>query len=89
MNFKNKQWISNNNFLRLKISDDYSGVKKIHGEINGKWILLEYEPKTNSLTYDLNDIEFEEALNKLKIEAVDNAGNKALFKRDFYRMPNK
>ena len=89
VNFKNKQWISNNNFLRLKISDDYSGVKKIHGEINGKWILLEYEPKTKSLTYDLNDIEFEEALNKLKIEAEDNAGNKALFERDFYRKPNK
>ena len=89
VNFKNKQWISNNKFLRLKISDDYSGVKKIHGEINGKWILLEYEPKTNSLTYDLNDIEFEEALNKLKIEAEDNAGNKALFERDFYRKPNK
>ena len=89
VNFKNKQWISNNKFLRLKISDDYSGVKKIHGEINGKWILLEYEPKTNSLTYDLNDIEFEEALNKLKIEAEDNAGNKAIFERDFYRKPNK
>lgn len=89
VNFKNKQWISNNKFLRLKISDDYSGVKKIHGEINGKWILLEYEPKTNSLTYDLNDIEFEEALNKLKIEAEDNAGNKALFERDFYRKLNK
>ena len=46
INFKNKKWMSNYKYLKLNISDDFSGIKKIRGEINGRWILLEYEPKT-------------------------------------------
>ncbi len=87
INFKEKQWLSNYGFMRLKISDDFSGLKKFRGEINGKWILLEHEPKNNSLIYNFNDLEFKEALNQLKIEAEDQVGNKTIFKRNFYRKP--
>ena len=52
VNFKRQQWLSNYSFLRFKISDDYSGLKKSRGEINGRWIRLEHEPKNNSLIYD-------------------------------------
>ena len=89
VNFKEKQWLSNYSFLRFKISDDYSGLKKFRGEINGKWILLEHEPKNNSLIYDFNDLEFKEALHHLTIEAEDQVGNKTLFTADFYRKPKK
>ncbi|MGA1545755.1 MAG: M23 family metallopeptidase [Flavobacteriaceae bacterium] len=89
INFKEKQWLSNYSFLRFKISDDYSGLKKFRGEINGKWILLEHEPKNNSLIYDFNDLEFKEALHHLTIEAEDQVGNKTLFTADFYRKPKK
>lgn len=85
INFKEGQWLSNYDFMKLKISDDFSGLKKFRGEINGKWILLEHEPKNNSLIYDFSDIEFEEALNQLTIEAEDQVGNKTIFKRNFYR----
>jgi hypothetical protein len=84
-NFKEGQWLSNYDFLRLKISDDFSGLKKFRGEINGKWILLEHEPKNNSLIYDFSDLEFKETLNLLTIEAEDKVGNKTIFKRKFYR----
>lgn len=87
VNFKNKQWLSNYSFLRLKITDDYSGIKKYRGTINGKWILLEHEPKNNSLIYKFNDVKFKEALHQLTIEAEDQVGNKTVFKRDFYRKP--
>jgi hypothetical protein len=86
-NFKEGQWLSNYDFLRLKISDDFSGLKKFRGEINGKWILLEHEPKNNSLIYDFSDLEFKETLNLLTIEAEDQVGNKTMFKRKFYRKP--
>ena len=89
VNFKEKQWLSNYSFLRFKVSDDYSGLKKFRGEINGKWILLEHEPKNNSLIYDFNDLEFKEALHHLTIEAEDQVGNKTLFTADFYRKPKK
>jgi hypothetical protein len=88
VNFKSGQWLSNYSFLRFKISDDYSGLKKFRGEINGRWILLEHEPKNNSLIYDFGDLEFEEALHELTIEAEDQVGNKTVFKRDFFRNYN-
>ena len=88
VNFKSGQWLSNYSFLRFKISDDYSGLKKFRGEINGRWILLEHEPKNNSLIYDFGDLEFEEALHELTIEAEDQVGNKTVFKRDFFRKYN-
>ena len=85
INFEESQWLSNNSFLKFRIKDDFSGLKKIRGEINGKWILLEHEPKNRSLIYDLRDIEFKESLNQLTIEAEDQVGNKTIFKRNFYR----
>ena len=87
VNFRDEQWLSNYSFLRFKISDDYTGIKKYRGSINGKWILLEHEPKRNSLIYDFSDIEFKEALHQLTLEVEDQVGNKTIFKRDFYRKP--
>ena len=65
LNFKNKQWLSDYSYLRLKLSDDYTGIQKYCGEINGRWILLEHEPKDNTLIYDFNDLDIEEALHRL------------------------
>ena len=67
INFKDQQWLSNYKYLRLNISDDFSGIKKIRGEINGRWILLEYEPKNKSLIYDFSDLNFKKPLHKLEI----------------------
>ena len=85
INFKDQQWLSNYKYLKLSISDDFSGIKTIHGEINGKWILLEYEPKNNTIIYDFSDLNFKETLHKLVIVAEDLAGNKTVFRTEFYR----
>ena len=45
LNFKNGDWISKKKYLKLEINDLTSGIKKYDGNINGKWILLEYDPK--------------------------------------------
>ncbi|MDB4159558.1 M23 family peptidase, partial [Flavobacteriaceae bacterium] len=85
LNFKNEQWLSNYSFLKFKIEDDYTGIKSYRGEINGKWILLEYEPKNNTLIFDFSDLDFEQALHEVTIEAEDSVGNKTTFAIDFYR----
>lgn len=87
INFKDQQWLSNYEYLKLKISDDFSGIKKIRGEINGRWILLEYDPKSKNLIYDFSDLNFKKPLHKLVILAEDQAGNKTVFKTEFYRKP--
>ncbi|MDG1023745.1 MAG: M23 family metallopeptidase [Flavobacteriaceae bacterium] len=85
LNFKEKQWLSNYSFLKFKITDDYTGIKSYRGEINGKWILLEYEPKNNTLIFDFDELKFETALHELILEAEDFVGNKTIFSIDFYR----
>ncbi|MEK9853104.1 MAG: hypothetical protein VW441_09040, partial [Flavobacteriaceae bacterium] len=85
LNFKQGQWLSTYNYLRIQLKDDFSGIKSYRGEINGKWILLEYEPKKNLLIYNFEDLKFESGLHQLIIEAEDQVGNQAQLKVDFYR----
>ena len=55
LNFKNGQWLSNFRYLKLKIDDEISGVSNYRATVNGKWILMEYDYKTKTLTHDFND----------------------------------
>ncbi len=89
LNFKNKQWLSSFKYLRVKLTDDYSGIKSYRGEINGKWICFEYEPKNNTLIYDFNDLNFKESLHQLTIEAEDRVGNVSKLEMEFYRKTEK
>ncbi len=84
-NFRNNQWVNDYSFLNFRILDDYSGIKRYKGEINGKWILLEFEPKKNKLFYNLDDIDFDTTLHNLKIEAEDQAGNKTVYEIKYRR----
>ena len=85
VNFYKGQWISRLNYLKLKIKDDFSGIKNYKGFLNNKWILFEYEPKTKILTYNFSDIKFKNTKHNLKIYLEDNVGNKKVFKTMFYR----
>ncbi|AUS06180.1 M23 family metallopeptidase [Pseudotamlana carrageenivorans] len=85
VNFKNEQWISNHSELKIKISDDASGISKYRATINGKWILMEYEYKNNTLTYHFSDDIISETKNNLKLIVTDNVGNNSTFEALFYR----
>ncbi len=85
INFKNEQWISNHKELKIKIIDNESGIKSYRGEIDGEWILLEYEPKTDVLTYNLSDKKFTTAKHNLKITVTDNVGNTNILNTTFFR----
>ncbi len=84
-NFSSDQWLSKFKYLKLKISDDFSGVKSYSGSINGEWVLFEYEPKSSMLTYDFSDKVFEMAKHNLRLEVEDNVGNKTVYKTTFFR----
>ena len=85
INFKNDQWISNHLTLKVKISDKESGIKSFRGEIDGKWILMEYDVTTGILTYNFKDISYAEAKHNLKIVVIDNVGNPNTLEATFYR----
>lgn len=85
INFKNKSWISNHRFLKVKISDSISGIKNYRASINKRWILMEYDTKTKLLTYDFEDHSTIEIENNLKIIVTDNVGNSSTLETVFYR----
>lgn len=85
VNFNDQQWISGNSTLKVKISDDLSGIKSYRATVNGKFILMEYEYKDNMLTHDFSDGVVTETENKLKIIVTDNVGNSNTFEATFFR----
>ena len=85
INFLNKKWISKNKTLKIKITDDLSGISSYRATINGKFILMEYDYKKDVLTYDFKDQIISEVENNLKLIVIDNVGNNTTFESTFYR----
>lgn len=85
LNFKNGSWISNYRYLKVKISDAISGIKNYRATVNGQWILMEYDTKTQMLVHDFNDEVVQDTKNNLKIIVTDNVGNSSTFETIFYR----
>ena len=84
-NIKDQQWLTHFKTLKVKISDSDSGIKSYRGEIDGQWILMEYNVKKGMLSYDFRDKEFIKAKHALKITVTDNVGNTNTLNSHFYR----
>ncbi|PIF01546.1 MAG: peptidase M23 [Maribacter sp.] len=84
-NFKNKQWLTNYHYLSLMISDDLSGIDTYSATLNGEWILMEYEPKKNTITYNFDDRILDKKQCILKVHVKDNVGNTNTYEATFYR----
>ncbi len=85
INFQDGKWLSKYRYLTLKITDDLSGIGNYRATINGKWILMEYEYKNNTLTFDFNDSVITDTKNELKVIVTDNVGNSSTFEATFFR----
>lgn len=85
VNFQDKKWLSKYRYLKVKIDDDLSGISKYRATVNGKWILMEYDYKTNMLVHDFNDNIVKDTKNELKIIVTDNVGNSSTFEATFFR----
>jgi len=84
-NFKDGQWVTHFKTLQVKIADNESGIKSYRAEIDGEWILMEYNVKNGVLTYNLSDKKFVEAKHKFKVTVTDNVGNTNTVSATFYR----
>jgi hypothetical protein len=85
VNFKDKQWITNNKTLTIKIDDAETGVDAYRATVNGTFILMEYDYKTGVLTHDFEDGVVTDTENALKVIVTDNVGNSTTFEATFYR----
>ncbi|WP_417361388.1 M23 family metallopeptidase [Galbibacter sp.] len=84
-NFQDGQWLSNFKTLKLIITDDLSGINSYRAKINNQWILMEYEYKENSLTYNLSDIDFKDNTHHLEVVVTDNVGNSTTYTAVFHQ----
>ncbi len=79
--------VAYNNFklgvqLRFRVRDKLSGLKSYSAQLNGKWVLLEYDAKKDILFYTV-DKRYLSKDNLFKIEVEDGVGNKNEWKHHF------
>lgn len=82
-NFKNGAVISGN-VVSFIIKDALSGIKNYRVEIDGHWVLAEFDAKRSRLSVPLNEAKIKKGItHKLKISVVDNKDNEAVATRSF------
>jgi len=84
VNFKNGSRIDGLHVLRVMISDDQSGIKSYRPTLNGHWILMEYDPKRNTLTYYFDNY-LKKGKNDFQLIVKDNVGNESIYKAVIYK----
>ncbi|MBN2867848.1 MAG: M23 family metallopeptidase [Flavobacteriaceae bacterium] len=85
VNFTDGKWMSKYRFLKLKIEDKLTGISNYRATVNGKWILMEYDYKTDMLVHDFKDNIVKDTNNNLKVIVTDNVGNSTTFEATFHR----
>ncbi len=74
--------LRNKTMLRFTVSDNFSGIKKYKGEVNGQWALVSWDPKNKLMTY-LFDKEAKQGKNVFKLTLEDEKGNHATYSTSF------
>lgn len=88
VNFKKNQNLGKQKSITLKIYDNGSGIKSYRGEINGQWVLMQYNPKKNTLTYSFDEERLTGSNHQLKVIVKDNVNNSTIFTSSFIRKIN-
>ena len=77
-NFSNGKNVSKQSTLKVIIKEKQTGIKSYRGTLNNQWILMEYEPKKNRLTYAFDE-HIQKGENKFKLVVNDLLGNEAVY----------
>jgi len=86
LSIQNKNKLTEANRIRFKISDDLSGIYQYRGEIDGQWVLFEYDAKNSLLEYYFDQDRFQFKQNhKLKLTVTDSKENESVYEAGFYR----
>lgn len=65
-------------YLSFSISDALSGIKNFNCYVNGKWVLMDYEYKSNRI-WSIKLDEAETFNGDLRLEVTDNVGNLSVY----------
>jgi murein DD-endopeptidase MepM/ murein hydrolase activator NlpD len=69
--------------IKIRITDNMSGIAMYRGEIDGKYALFEFDGKKAALSYDFDDERLHPGYHRLKLTVTDQRGNKSEYKYFF------
>lgn len=79
LNIRNGKSLSNQKSIKINIRDEISGIKDYEATLNGKWLLMEWDPKNELLFYDIDE-RLRKGENQFRLEVSDAVGNKTVYK---------
>lgn len=62
--------------LKFIVSDNFSGISSYKGEVNGQWVLVEWDPKYKLMIYRFDNIA-QPGKNRFMLNIEDEKGNKS------------
>ncbi|MCF8358509.1 MAG: M23 family metallopeptidase [Prolixibacteraceae bacterium] len=84
LSIKRKTELIEKDRIRFRIKDDLSGIKSYTGSIDNEWVLFEYDPKNDMVTYRFDEILRKGKKHLLHFEVSDNKGNISDYNARFY-----
>ncbi len=86
LNFSTSAQLKTLNSFKFTLRDDFSGIRSYRGEIDGKWILLEYDPKQNLLEYQYDPARIQSGItHQMTVRVSDQVGNTNKYSISFFR----
>ncbi|MDO6738972.1 M23 family metallopeptidase [Wenyingzhuangia sp. 2_MG-2023] len=83
LSFYKNQNLANHKSISVVIKDLQTDIKSYYATIDNEWILMEYEPKKNLLTFDLNDLKTQNKKHIFQLKIEDLLGNTNSLTIDF------
>ena len=77
LDFRSGKNVSKQSSLKLKTTDNFSGIDTYDAEIDGSWVLMEYDAKYKLLTIPLAELELSAGEHILSVTVKDEMGNKS------------
>ncbi len=76
LNISDNSHLQNRTSIRIKITDDLSGIKSYRATVDGNWLLMEYDYKKNLLLYKFDE-KVSKGVHNFKLVVNDDVGNTA------------
>ena len=71
--------------IKIKITDDLSGIASYRGTIDNNWILMEYDYKTDMLTYYFDNKRVPKGKHAFELTIIDDRNNISKLNKTFIR----
>lgn len=85
ISIKENKTLLNKKRIAFKITDNLSGIGSYKGEIDGKWALFEYDAKSATIEYIIDEKRIDRGkMHQLQLTVEDERKNSAAYKASFY-----